>query len=330
MKVSILGAGAIGNLLAARLSVTGAEVSLIARGAALDEIRRNGVTMVTPLRRVFRATPQVTDDPHALGPQDVVFVCVKAHALRGALGTLTLLMDGNTTVVPMINGIPWWYPYGQPGPLADRPLESVDPGGILWRTIDPEQVVGSAAFVAVENDGPGRIRHISDQRFVFGDVGGRPNPMVGKIVDLFGKAGFQPRSTANIREAIWVKLWGNLGFNPLSVLTGATLGELCLDPGTRAVGRAMMMEAQMVADRLGVAFETSVDQRIAMAAGIGDFKTSMLQDFEAGRRLETAAIIGAVIELAERVGTAIPTIEGILALVEMRVRTRDTLRQSAA
>ena len=322
MKVAIIGAGAVGGLLAARLSATEAEVTLVARPNAASAIRRNGLTMVTPLNRVARLTPRVTDDSLSLGPQDLVFLCVKAHALRGTIDTLAPLLGPETAIVPMINGIPWWYPHRQPEPLADRPLASVDPDGLLWRTLDPDRLVGATSFVAVEGDGPCRIRHVSDQRFVFGDAGDRDNPAVDRIVTLFGQAGFQPAKTADIRQAIWVKLWGNLAFNPLSVLTGSTLGRLCNDPGTRETGRAMMLEAKAVAERLGVVFTTSVDERIAMAAGVGDFKTSMLQDYEAGRRLELDAILGSVIELAERTGVAVPMLRAVLAMVDLRARER--------
>ena len=236
MKVAIIGAGAVGGLLAARLGATDAEVTLVARPNAASAIRRNGLTMVTPLNRVARLSPRVTDDSLSLGPQDLVFLCVKAHALRGTIDTLTPLLGPETAIVPMVNGIPWWYPHRQPDPLADRPLASVDPDGLLWRTIDPDRVVGATSFVAVEGDGPCRIRHVSDQRFVFGDAGDRDNPAVDRIVTLFGQAGFQPAKTADIRQAIWVKLWGNLAFNPLSVLTGSTLGRLCNDPGTGDAG----------------------------------------------------------------------------------------------
>ncbi|ALG72443.1 2-dehydropantoate 2-reductase [Azospirillum thiophilum] len=327
MKVAIIGAGAVGGLLTARLGATDAEVTLVARPNAASAIRRNGLTMVTPLNRVARITPRVTDDSLSLGPQDVVFLCVKAHALRGTIDTLAPLLGPETAIVPMINGVPWWYPHRQPEPLADRPLASVDPDGLLWRSIDPDRVVGATTFVAVEGDGPCRLRHVSDQRFVFGDAADRDNPAVDRIVTLFGQAGFQPARTADIRQAIWVKLWGNLAFNPLSVLTGSTLGRLCNDPGTREAGRAMMLEAKEVAERLGVAFATSVDERIAMAAGVGDFKTSMLQDYEAGRRLELDAILGSVIELAERTGVAVPMLRAVLAMVDLKARER---REAAA
>lgn len=322
MKVAIIGAGAVGGLLTARLGATEAEVTLVARPNAASAIRRNGLTMVTPLNRVARLTPRVTDDSLSLGPQDLVFLCVKAHALRGTIDTLTPLLGPETAIVPMINGIPWWYPHRQPEPLADRPLSSVDPDGLLWRSIDPDRVVGATTFVAVEGDGPCRLRHVSDQRFVFGDAADRDNPAVDRIVTLFGQAGFQPAKTTDIRQAIWVKLWGNLAFNPLSVLTGSTLGRLCNDPGTRETGRAMMLEAKAVAEKLGVVFATSVDKRIAMAAGVGDFKTSMLQDYEAGRRLELEAILGSVIELAERAGVEVPMLRAVSAMVDLRARER--------
>lgn len=327
MKVAIIGAGAVGGLLTARLGATDAEVTLVARPNAAAAIRRSGLTMVTPLNRVARLNPRVTDDSLSLGPQDVVFLCVKAHALRGTIDTLAPLLGPETAIVPMINGVPWWYPHRQPEPLADRPLASVDPDGLLWRSIDPDRVVGATTFVAVEGDGPCRLRHVSDQRFVFGDPAGRDNPAVDRIVTLFGQAGFQPAKTGDIRQAIWVKLWGNLAFNPLSVLTGSTLGRLCNDPGTREAGRAMMLEAKAVAERLGVAFATSVDERIAMAAGVGDFKTSMLQDYEAGRRLELDAILGSVIELAERTGVAVPMLRAVMAMVDLKARER---REAAA
>jgi 2-dehydropantoate 2-reductase len=322
MKVAIIGAGAVGGLLTARLGATEAEVTLVARPNSAAAIRRNGLTMVTPLNRVARLNPRVTDDSLSLGLQDLVFLCVKAHALRGTIDTLTPLLGPETAIVPMVNGIPWWYPHRQPEPLADRPLASIDPDGLLWRSIDPDRVVGATTFVAVEGDGPCRLRHVSDQRFVFGDVAGRDNPAVDRIVTLFGQAGFQPAKTTDIRQAIWVKLWGNLAFNPLSVLTGSTLGRLCNDPGTRETGRAMMLEAKAVAEKLGVVFTTSVDERIAMAAGVGDFKTSMLQDYEAGRRLELEAILGSVIELAERCGVHVPMLRAVLAMVDLRARER--------
>lgn len=322
MKIAIVGAGAVGSLLAARLSVADATVTLVARPSATAVIRRDGLTMVTPLNRVVRAHPRVTDDPMGVGPQEAVILCVKSYALRGTIDTLLPLLGPETAVVPLVNGIPWWYPYRQPEPLGDRPLASVDPDGVLWRSIAPARVVGATTFVAVEGDGPGRVRHASDQRFSFGDPAGGKAPMVDRLVSLFGQAGFQASRADDIRTAIWIKLWGNLAFNPLSVLTGASLGTLCSHPGARNVGRTMMLEAKTVAERLGVRFTTTVDERIAMSAGIGSFKTSMLQDFEAGRRLELDAILAAVIDLAERVDVPVPTLRAVLGLVDLRARGR--------
>lgn len=330
MQIAILGAGAIGSLLAARLSTTDAAVSLIARGAAYDAIRRNGIILVTPQQQILQTRPLVTDNAPALGPQDVVFLCVKAHGLLGALKTLHPLMDRHTWVVPIVNGIPWWYPYNQPEPLAGRPLRSIDPGGILLRSIDSTRVIGAMTFAAVEKDIPGRIRHIADQPFLFGDIEGHPNPMAERIVELFNRAGLQARITGTIRAALWVKLWGNMAFNPLSVLTGAALGAMCEDPETRSVAQSMMQEAKNVAECLGVCFDSSIDERIATAARVGEFKTSMLQDFEAGRCLETAAIVGAVLELADRVGVKTPVTRAILTLVEMRVSARDALTRAVS
>jgi len=323
MQIAILGAGAIGSLLAARLSSTGEAVSLIARGAAYDAIRRNGITLVTPQQQILQTRPVVTDNAQALGPQDVLFLCVKAHELLDALETLQPLVDRHTWVVPIVNGIPWWYPYKQPEPLGGRPLESIDPGGILLRSIDSTRVIGAMTFAAVEKDSPGRIRHIADQPFFFGDIEGHPNPMAERIVELFTRASLQARITGTIRAALWVKLWGNMAFNPLSVVTGATLGALCEDPETRIVAHSMMQEAKNVAECLGVCFESSIDERIATTARVGEFKTSMLQDFEAGRCLETAAIVGAVLELAGLVGCDMPVTRAILVLVEARVLARD-------
>lgn len=322
MKVTLIGAGAIGCLLASRLGDAGASVTLLARGAPLDEIRRYGVTMITPRNRLVRSSPTVTDDPLEPGPQDVVFLCVKAYALKGVIDGLHPLLGPETLVVPVVNGIPWWYSCHQPAPLADHPLRSVDPDGVLWRTVPQDRIIGVATYVAVENHGPGRIRHINDQRFVFGDPAGQSRPQLDRLVDLFGRAGFAARATDRIRDEIWTKLWGNLAFNPLSVLTGATLGTLCDDQGCRDVGRTMMLEAQAVAERLGIRFAITADERIAMAATVGDFKTSMLQDYEAGNRLELEAIIAAVIELAGRVDVDVPTLRAVLALTDLRARMR--------
>ena len=330
-SVAIVGAGAIGCLLAARLTgATSAAVTLIARGGTADIIRRDGITMATPLGRVSRVPVTVTDDALSAGPQDIVFLCVKAHALTGVLDTLSSLMGPRTTVVPMVNGIPWWYPLGQPEPLGSYRLRAVDPDGLLWRAIPPERVVGSATWVSVEGEGPGRIRHVDDQRFIFGDPLGRRTPAVEAVVELFAQAGFQARGSLDIRGDIWVKLWGNLAFNPMSALTGATMGQLCADPGTRAVARALMEEARAVGERLGVRFTTDIDARLASAQSVGDYRTSMLQDMDAGRRLEVDAIVRSVSELGALVGVPTPIIDTIAALTDMRARRRGDVAAAQA
>lgn len=322
MRIAIVGGGAVGCLIAARLAPE-AEVSLVVRrAAAAAEIRRHGIRMVTPAGRELRVPVTVSDDPLALGPQDLVAVCVKAYALKGVLHALPPLTGPETVVMPVVNGIPWWYPVAQPAPLAGRTLASVDPDGVLAASLDPARLIGAVTYVAVESQGDGAIRHVNDQRFVFGDPAGRQTPTLRAVTDLFAASGFEARATADIRSEIWTKLWGNLAFNPLSVLTGAPLATICTNPGTRDVSARMMTEARAVAERLGVSFGMSIDARIATSAAIGDFKTSMLQDYEAGRRLELEAIVGAAIELADLVGVPVPTLRTIHALTDLRANSR--------
>ena len=322
MRIAIVGGGSVGCLIAARLAAN-AEISLVVRrAAAAKEIRRHGIRMTTPAGREVRVPVAASDDPLAFGPQDLVIVCVKAYALKGVLHVLPQLSGPETRIMPVINGIPWWYPAAQPAPLAGRVLASVDPDGLLSAAIDPDRLIGAVTYVAVESQGDGVIRHVNDQRFVFGDPAGRETPELAKITDLFVRSGFAARASADIRSEIWTKLWGNLAFNPLSVLTGAPLTTICTNPGTRDVSARMMAEARAVAERLGVTFGMSIDERIATSAAIGDFKTSMLQDYEAGRRLELEAIVGAAIELAELFGVPVPTLRTILALTDLRANSR--------
>lgn len=323
MRIAVIGGGAIGCLIAARLSSTPARISLVVRRPdAAADIRQNGIRMATPGGRVTRTPVHVTDDPLSIGPQDLAILCVKAYALKGTLSALSALSGPDTVVMPVVNGIPWWYPAAQPAPLAGRTLASVDPGGVLSQAIDPTRLIGALTYVAVENQDDGVIRHVNDQRFVFGDPAGRATPMLSTVTDLFRQAGFDAAMTGDIRSHIWTKLWGNLAFNPLSVLTGASLATLCQDPGIRAISIRMMEEARRVADRLGVRFAMTIEERIATSAAIGDFKTSMLQDFEAGRRLELEAILASVIELAGIVGAPAPVLDTVLSLTELRARNR--------
>lgn len=322
-KVAIVGAGAIGCLLTARLSATDAEVTLVARPASAKVIGRDGITMTTPAGETIHTAVNVTDDASSVGPQDIVLLCVKAHALTGALDTLAPLMGPETTVVPMINGIPWWYPLGQEEPLGSYRLQTVDPGGRLWDAIPSESLVGAVIWVSVEGEGVGRIRHVDEQRFVFGDPFGRRTRAVEEVASLFNAADFEGVISTDIRSDIWVKLWGNLAFNPLSALTGSALGPLCADPGTRSVARTMMAEAKAIAEHFGVRFTTDIETRLNKAQSVGGYRTSMLQDMEAGRALEVDAIVRSVAELGALAGIATPTIDAVASLVEMKARQRD-------
>jgi len=329
MRIAIVGVGAVGCLIAARLPSDAHQVTLIARNtAAVRTIRREGIEMTAPDRQTTRHFVDITDDPLSIGQQDLVILCVKAYSLPGVLATLAQLIGPRTAIVPLINGIPWWYPHGQPAPLEGRRLRSLDEDGSL-AAMPLDRVVGALTYVAVETLGVGRIRHVNGWQFMFGD----PAPPRGarkagqataeEIAAVFRAGGLEGTAVADIRSHIWTKLWGNLAINPLSVLTGAGMGAICTDPGVGAVVRDMMEEAERVALRLGVRFALSLEDRLAASAAIGDFKTSMLQDYQAGKRLELDAILGAVIELAALVDVDVPHMRMIHALTALRAQTRD-------
>lgn len=331
MRIAIIGVGAVGCLIAARMAQTEHQVTLIARRAAVvTALRSEGLEMTSPEGVVTRHPMAVTDDPLSIGQQDLVILCVKAYSLAGTLGTLSQLIGPHTAIVPMINGIPWWYPRGQPAPLAGCQLKSLDADGSLAAAIPIDRVVGALTYVAVESLGVGRIHHINGSEFRFGlpvhrrtTAGAHKPPAPDAITAVFHSAGFDAVTVPDIRSHIWTKLWGNLALNPLSVLTGADQATLCTDPGSRRVVLRMMQEAQTVAERLGVTFAMSLDARIAAAAAIGNFKTSMLQDYLASRPLELDAILGAVIELAERTTVGVPTLRMIHGLTALRSRARN-------
>lgn len=330
-RIAIVGAGAVGCLLAARLTTTRAEVTLIARPRTAEVIRRDGIIVVSPLGRVSRVpVGRITDDALAAGPQDAVFVCVKAHSLGNVLDTLSGLMGPGTIVVPMVGGIPWWYPLGQPEPLGSYRLKTVDPDGTLWRAVPPDRLVGAVAGVSAECDGAGRIRHVDGQRFVFGDPLGRKTAAVAGVVELFSLAGFQARGSLDIRADIWTGLCGTLAFDPLSALTGAGIGALCIDPGTRRIARMLMAEARAVAERLGIRLALDIEARIAAAEAVGDHRTGMLQDMDAGRRLEVDAIVRSVAELGALAGVPTPTVETVAALADLKARLRNGSAAQAA
>ncbi len=318
MRVCIYGAGAIGGFLGVQLARAGHDVSLIARGPHLAAMREHGVTLLIEGERHI-VHPVCTDDPAELGPQDYVIVTLKAHSVPRIVNVMQPLLDANTAVVTAVNGVPWWYFYRLDGPWKDRRLESVDPGGVQWQGIGPERAIGCVVYPACEVPEPGVIEHISGDRFTLGEPSGEKSERVRTLSRALIEAGFKA-PIRRIRDEIWVKLWGNLCFNPISALTHSTLEVIATEPGTRGVARAMMLEAQNIGERLGVRFGVDVEKRIDGAAAVGAHKTSMLQDLERGRPMEIDALVTAVQEMGRMVGVDTPSIDTVLALVQQRAR----------
>jgi 2-dehydropantoate 2-reductase len=317
MRICILGAGAIGGLLAVRLGRVGHDLCVIARGAHLDAIRTNGLTLIgldgahENLR--LRASSRMAD----FGPQDCVILAVKAHQVAAVVADLPVLFDDRTMVMSAQNGIPWWYFFGAEGPYKGRRLESVDPGGVISDRLPDWRVVGSVVYPAAEIVGPGVVRHVEGERFSLGEIDGSRTPRVEALSHALTDAGFKAPVAIDLRSELWMKLWGNMSFNPISALTHATLEDICRFPLARAVIVEMMREAQTIGERLGVRFRMSIDKRIAVAEAVGAHKTSMLQYVEAGRSLETEALIGAIIELAQITGAPAPATSSVYACVKL-------------
>jgi 2-dehydropantoate 2-reductase len=320
MKLCVFGAGAIGGLMAAKLAAKGdAEVTVIARGPHLAAMQAKGLTLrsdgqesVIPVRAVGSA--------EEAGPQDYVVVTLKAHSLPGAAKQMQPLLGPETAVVSAVNGIPWWYFHKLAGPHEGRRVVSVDPGGVVSELLPPERAIGCIVYPAAEVPEPGVIEHTYGDRFTLGEPDGSRSPRVNALSEALIAAGFKAPVRPKIRDELWVKLWGNMAFNPISALTTVTLDVLIADDGQRAVARQMMVEGQAVAEKLGVRFAIDVDKRIAGGAEVGAHKTSMLQDLERGRPMEIDALLGAVVELAELVGVEVPTCRTVLALVRARGR----------
>jgi len=316
MRIAVYGAGAVGAYLGAGLASAGADVTLIARGEHLEAMRRDGVRVIEGGReRTVRVL--CLGDPREAGPQDYVIVALKAHQVSAATEGIRALLGPETAVVTAQNGIPWWYFYGVEGPLRGRRLESVDPGGRIWDAIGPQRAIGCVVYPACEVAAPGVIRHIEGDRFTLGEPTGERSERVEALAAKFTAAGFRAPVRRNIRNEVWVKLWGNVAFNPISVLTRATLAAVCADPLTRAFARAVMLEAQEVARALGEEMPVSVDARIEGAARVGDHKTSMLQDLEQGRQMEVDALVGAVVELGGLTGVPTPLLQGLYGMVRL-------------
>jgi len=319
MKIAVFGAGAIGGYLAVKLQQAGADVTVIARGDHLAAMRENGLTLnsegtSTTVRLAC------TDRAEQAGPQDYVIATLKATGLPGAAPQIAKLMGPQTALVTAINGIPYWYFHGQEGPWQDRIVQSVDPGGEVWARLPPRQAIGCVVYPAAEVIQPGLVEHTYGNRFSLGEPDGSKSGRVEALSQMMVKAGLKAPVRTAIRDEIWVKLLGNIAFNPLSALTTSTLERLAFRPDLRAVAESMMQEAQQVGERVGAKFNVSIDKRIDGAGEVGEHKTSMLQDLERGRPIEIDALLGAVVELAELTGTPTPLCKAILALVRERAR----------
>jgi 2-dehydropantoate 2-reductase len=322
MKIAVVGAGAIGGYLGAKLALAGEDVTFIARNRNLEAIRANGFRLILEDGSELHApTARAVQRMAEAGPQDAVLLTVKAHQVADLLPELRALFGPQTAVVTMINGIPWWYFHQLPGPHEGRRLESVDPGGRIAAQIEPERIIGSIVYPAAELVQPGVVRVIEGNRFTLGEPDGSRSERIEALSQALMKAGFKAPVAKDIRSEIWVKLWGNLSFNPISALTHATLEDICRFPATRALAAAMMTEARTVAEALGVKFKITLEQRIAGAEAVGAHKTSMLQDVEAGRALELEALVGAVVELGGITATPTPTIQAVYATASLLART---------
>jgi len=331
-NICIVGAGAIGGFVGAKLAQAGHNVSLIVRGAHLAAIQRDGLRLIhagaEPGTAQVIRNLRVGSDLRAFGPQDVVILGMKAHQVSAVLDDLPALLHAQTIIVPMQNGIPWWY-FQRTNPGADaidpawlnRAVETVDPGGRIAASIDPARILGCVVYPACELAAPGLIRHIEGERFPLGELDGSDSERVQQLAAIFVQAGLKSPVLSDIRAEIWLKLWGNLSFNPLSALTHATLVDICQYPPSRELAASLMREAEQVAARLGIRFRVTLEKRIAGAEKVGRHKTSMLQDVESGRDPEIDALVGAVLELGRLVGVDTPCLSATYALVKLLART---------
>jgi 2-dehydropantoate 2-reductase len=322
MKIAIVGAGAIGGMLGVKLAQAGEDVTFIMRGANLDAVKRNGLKLIMEDGTESLVQPaKATDRIGEAGAQDLVILAMKAHQLAPVVADLPGLYVPDTIVVTMQNGIPWWYFHKCPGPNEGMRIEAVDPGGVIAANLDVDRVIGCVVYPASELIAPGVVRHIEGNRFSVGELDGTETARVKRVSELFRKAGLKAPVLSDIRSEIWLKLWGNLSFNPISALTHATLADICQFPLSRNLAATMMAEAQAVGERLGVRFRLPLERRIAGAEGVGQHKTSMLQDIEAGRALELDALVGAVVELGRVTGIPTPHIDAIYACVSLLAKT---------
>lgn len=325
MKFLIAGAGAIGAYMGARMARAGLDVTLFARGPHLRAMQERGV-QVKSVDGDFEAHPRIAGSLEEVGPVDVVFLAVKAHSLTQLAPQLKSVLGANTAVVSTQNGVPWWYFQGFGGEWEGIHLERVDPEGIIAKAIEARRVVGSIVYFSTEVIEPGVVRHTAGDRISLGEAGGSRSERSRQIAEALIASGLRCPVTARIRHEIWVKILGNVAFNPISALTGATLAHMARDPGISALVRNIMCEAEAVAHKLGMQLPVSIDQRIAGAAKVGEHKTSMLQDLEAGRPLELEAVVGAVVELGERVGVPMNHTRTVYACTKLLAECRATAK----
>ena len=319
MKICIYGAGAIGGYLAVNLKRAGVDVSVVARGSQLSAIRENGLTLLVDDEERIARMP-ASDDPADHGPQDYVIVALKAHQAWEVADSMGPLLGSHTAVVTAQNGVPWWYFYGFEGQYANLQLQSVDPDGRQWTAIGPERAIGCTVYPATEIVSPGVVKHIYGHAFGLGEPTGKTTNRLTALAAAFENAGLKPRIYPKIRDDIWLKLWGNLCFNPISALTRATLDVVATDPATRPIAASMMREAEKIARRIGVHFRVSVERRIEGAASVGKHRTSMLQDLDKGRPIELDALLSAVQEMGRLVDVETPIIDTVLGLTQQMGR----------
>jgi 2-dehydropantoate 2-reductase len=315
MKICVVGAGAIGGMMAVRLALSGHEVSVVARGPHLAAIQSSGLKLIQDGETLVAQNLTATNDLKTLGQQDLVLLALKAHQIESVAADLPMLFHADTVMVTLQNGIPWWYFQRLGGDFDGRTVEMVDPGGKLANGIDPSRLIGCIAYPAATITSPSVIQHIEGIRFPVGELDGSNSDRVNAVSAAFIEAGFKAPVLEDIRSEIWLKLWGNLSFNPISALTHSTLVDICQFPMTRELAATMMTEAQTIAERLGASFRVPLEKRIAGAEKVGKHKTSMLQDVEAGRSLEIDGMLGVVVELGELTGIPTPTLRVVLACV---------------
>jgi len=321
MKICVFGAGAIGGYMGAKLAQAGAEVSLVARGPHLAAMQENGLRLIEEESGTDVTVPVTASDNAAdLGPQDYVIITLKAHSVPPVVDRMQPLIGDNTTIVWGVNGVPWWYFHKVGGDYEGTRLETLDPGDVQWNGFGPDRMLGCVVYPAAEVIEPGVVKHIEGNRFSLGEPDGSKSDRALALSKALSEAGLRAPVRPKLRDEIWVKLWGNLSFNPISALTHATLDVLCTDPGTREVARNMMLEAQEIAEKLGVKFPVGVDKRIEGGAAVGAHRTSMLQDLTMGRPMEIDALVASVQELGRITETPTPTIDAVLALVTLRAR----------